>query len=165
MYQAELVGRKHSIQKNDDQWHLNGLPFDGDLIALGNNQYHLIRNGKSILLEVLQAEKHQFQIRVNGKVIDISLKDKTTLMLEQMGLGQKAKAKVNDLKAPMPGLIVEVAVSAGQLVKKGEVLLVLEAMKMENAIKADHDVTIDQIKVQKGQKVEKGTVLISFQKD
>ncbi len=168
MYQATVLGGQPLLlTQQDHQWLINGLPAGADIIHLQGNQYHLIRNGQSISLEVVSADYHnkQYQIKVDGQILTVDLKDKTMLLLEQMGLGAKAKPKLNDLKAPMPGLIVEVQVQPGQVVHKGDVLLVLEAMKMENAIKADHEATVDQIKVQKGDKVEKGTVLITFLKE
>ncbi|MBR1841830.1 MAG: biotin/lipoyl-binding protein [Oscillospiraceae bacterium] len=62
--------------------------------------------------------------------------------------------------APMPGTIVDVKVSAGQAVKSGDVLVVLEAMKMENEVMAPRDGTVAQVVTQKGAKVETGTPLI-----
>jgi biotin carboxyl carrier protein len=62
----------------------------------------------------------------------------------------------------MPGLVIDVKVTEGQTVQKGETLLILEAMKMENVLKAPADVTMKAIKVQKGENVEKNQVLIVF---
>ena len=70
--------------------------------------------------------------------------------------------KVNDLKAPMPGLVLDILVSEGQTIQKGDNLLVLEAMKMENNLKATNDAVVKKIKVSKGDKVEKNTVLIEL---
>ncbi|MCF6185251.1 MAG: biotin/lipoyl-binding protein [Bacteroidales bacterium] len=63
----------------------------------------------------------------------------------------------------MPGLIVKIPVKKDDFVKQGEILLVLEAMKMENNLKAEHDVTIKNILVQNGNSVEKNEVLIVFE--
>ena len=60
----------------------------------------------------------------------------------------------------MPGLIVAIPVKEGDAVKKGQVILVLESMKMENELKASRDGTISAIKVQARQAVEQGQVLI-----
>jgi biotin carboxyl carrier protein len=71
-------------------------------------------------------------------------------------------AKVNELKAPMPGLVLDIVVSEGQEVKKGDALVVLEAMKMENILKSPADVVVKKISVKKGTAVEKNQVLVLF---
>ena len=64
--------------------------------------------------------------------------------------------------APMPGTVLDVRVSAGQAVKAGDILLILEAMKMENEILAPHDGTIDTVSVAKGSAVNSGDALVSY---
>ncbi len=71
-------------------------------------------------------------------------------------------SKVNEVKAPMPGLVLDIRVSEGDEVKKGDPILVLEAMKMENIIKSPTDGVIKKINVKKGLAVEKNQVLINF---
>jgi biotin carboxyl carrier protein len=71
-------------------------------------------------------------------------------------------SKVNEIKAPMPGLVLDVRVSEGEAVKKGDAIIVLEAMKMENIIKSPTDGIIKKISVKKGVAVEKNQVLIHF---
>ena len=74
-----------------------------------------------------------------------------------------APAGGEGISCPMPGTIVSVNVKAGQAVKKGAVLAVLEAMKMENEIMAPHDATVAAVMVNKGDSVETGTPLVSLQ--
>lgn len=66
------------------------------------------------------------------------------------------------VKSPMPGTIINVPVKVGQAVKTGDVLVVLEAMKMENEIKAAHDATVASVAVSKGESVDTGTVLVTL---
>ena len=77
-------------------------------------------------------------------------------------MGNATASKVNELKAPMPGLIVAIRVQPGQVVQKGDPLLVLEAMKMENILKAPADAVVKAIRVGLRDNVQKGQVLISF---
>jgi acetyl/propionyl-CoA carboxylase alpha subunit len=72
-------------------------------------------------------------------------------------------AAVKTLKAPMPGLVLEVMVGPGTEVKKGDPLLVLEAMKMENVLKAPTDAVIKDVIVEISAAVEKNQVLVNFE--
>lgn len=76
---------------------------------------------------------------------------------------KKAEAASGEaVNSPMPGTIISVAVKAGQAVKAGDVLVVLEAMKMENEIKAPHDATVASVAVNKGESVDTGTLLVTL---
>lgn len=66
------------------------------------------------------------------------------------------------INSPMPGTIVNVKVKAGQDVKKGDVLVILEAMKMENEIKAPKDGKVTSVNVNKGESVDTGTLLVTL---
>ncbi len=79
-----------------------------------------------------------------------------------MGLKQTKGNILTEIKAPMPGLILDIPVKEGDSVEKGEVLIVLEAMKMENSIKSSQSGTIRKILVNTGQGVEKNQVMIQF---
>ncbi len=83
-------------------------------------------------------------------------------VLEKMGLSSLNSAKISELKAPMPGMVLKVFVNEGDEIKKGENLFVLEAMKMENIIKAPRDAVIKTVKIKPGDKVEKGQILLQF---
>lgn len=84
-------------------------------------------------------------------------------LLKSMGLENALVPKISEVKAPMPGLVLDVLVSPGQTVVAGEKILVLEAMKMENAIKSPADGTVASVHVTKGQAVDKNFVLIRFE--
>ena len=73
--------------------------------------------------------------------------------------GAQGSVKID---APMPGTVVSVAVSNGQSVKKGDVLVVLEAMKMENEIKAPQDGTVASVNCTKGESVDSGKTLLTL---
>ena len=74
----------------------------------------------------------------------------------------KAAAGAVTVKAPMPGNILDVKVAAGASVKAGDVLVILEAMKMENEIVAPQDGTVASVNVNKGDTVNSGDVLVSM---
>lgn len=136
-----------------------------DIVKVSENRLHLIVNHQSYtaeLIEAIPAEK-KFRVRINGNSYTVELKDKYDELLQQLGMDKMLSAKVNDLKAPMPGLVLDVLVKEGQQIKKGENLLVLEAMKMENNLKAVSDAVVKKVKVGKGARVEKNEILIELE--
>ena len=150
--------------RTTDSITLNGQPFAWDIVALGGGRYHVLHYGKSYNAELLAAdyETKTFVLRLNGQRIELQAKDRFDQLLDRMGLSNTTAAKVNELKAPMPGLIVDIRVQPGQTVQKGDSLLVLEAMKMENILKAPADGVVASIRVDLRANVTKGQVLVQF---
>ena len=126
--------------------------------------FHILYQNRSFTAEVLELNTTDKMVRlkINGHEHQVQLKDRFDLLLEKMGMSNAASAKVNDLRAPMPGLIVGIHAQAGDTVLKGDSLLILEAMKMENVLKAAGEGTIKAIRAVKGDRVEKGQILIEF---
>lgn len=139
-------------------------PFSWDVIEVKDGSFHIIKNNKSYNVEIVKADaaEKSFLISVNGNKYQLNVKDKYDELLKSLGLDTLTSKKINELKAPMPGLVLDVRVSEGDTVKKGDPLLVLEAMKMENIIKSPTDGIIKKINVKKGVAVEKNQVLIHF---
>ncbi|MBT8189874.1 MAG: acetyl-CoA carboxylase biotin carboxyl carrier protein subunit [Saprospiraceae bacterium] len=83
-------------------------------------------------------------------------------LIKAMGYADKKIQAFKELKAPMPGLILEIQVSEGQDIEEGDTLLILEAMKMENVIKAPGSGKVKRILLEKGAKVDKNEVIIEM---
>lgn len=164
MIQANINGNTYEIEEKSGKLLLNDQPFDWDLQQLEDNHFHILKDNKSYRVEVIEAdmEGKAFQLKINNELLDVNLKDKTDLLLEKMGLSAATGNVMQELKAPMPGLIYELKVAVGDTVEKGDVLLILVAMKMENAIKAAGSGTVKQINVNLNDSVEKNQVLITF---
>ncbi len=143
---------------------LNGQPFLWDVAPLGDGRYHVVYQGQSYSAELVSADyaTKAFVLKINGQRVELQARDRFDQLLDRLGLSGAASAKVNELKAPMPGLIIDIRVQPGQAVQKGDPLLVLEAMKMENILKAPADGTIASIKVAQRANVTKGQVLVQF---
>jgi biotin carboxyl carrier protein len=152
------------VDQRKEGWFINGKAFEGDIAALGNNRFHVIWNNKSYNIEVLErnpAEKSTHML-INGQHYHTTAKDDLDLLLEKMGMQSGSSQKINNVKAPMPGLIQSIAVTEGDTIAKGDNLLVLVAMKMENVIKSSGSGVIKTLKVMPGQIVEKNQVLLEF---
>lgn len=134
------------------------------MIKEGQGYFHVLKNNVSYRVEVLKTDvtEKKVTLRINGKTLTLQVQDSFDQLLNQMGLGSMNARKVNDLKSPMPGLVIDIPVQEGQAVAAGEPLIILEAMKMENILKAPADVTVKKVLVQKGKAVEKNEVLIQF---
>jgi biotin carboxyl carrier protein len=143
---------------------IDGNIFSWDVIEVKDGSFHIIKNNKSYSVEVIKADvtEKSFLISVNGNKYQLNVKDKFDELLKSLGLDTLNSKKVNELKAPMPGLVLEVRIAEGDTVKKGDPILVLEAMKMENIIKSPTDGIIKKINVKKGVAVEKNQVLVNF---
>lgn len=144
---------------------VNGEEVALDIANLSGNSWHLIKDDQSYNVQVVKAEMESktFTIWVNGKEYEVKAKDDFDLLLDKMGLADLATTKVNDVKAPMPGLVLKIMVKPGQEVAKDDPILILEAMKMENVLKSPTDGVVKEIGVEKGDAVEKNTVLITFE--
>ncbi|GAB2696122.1 acetyl-CoA carboxylase biotin carboxyl carrier protein subunit [Mucilaginibacter koreensis] len=155
---------KFDINRSADHLMANQEPVEADVQELGGSRYHVIHQHKSYQAEVVEfdAAAKTASIKVNGRIYQIVAKDQFDALLEQLGMSNLNSAKVSELKAPMPGLVLKIFVQEGSEVKKGDNLFVLEAMKMENIIKAPADVTVKAIKIAPQDKVEKGQVLLQF---
>lgn len=112
-----------------------------------------------------------YTITVNGNVYDVTVEEGTGSSAPAKAAAPKAAPKATapagaqgavKVNAPMPGKILKVNVAAGAAVKKGDVLVVLEAMKMENEICAPQDGTVATVECAAGDSVESGKVLVSM---
>ncbi|MBX2964621.1 MAG: acetyl-CoA carboxylase biotin carboxyl carrier protein subunit [Cyclobacteriaceae bacterium] len=164
MFTATVNDKSFEIDTNGEAITLNGDAFAWDIVNVNDAYFHIIHNNKSYRAELVKADAatKTFTWKINGKSYSVTVKDKFDLLLEKLGMNHAATNKVNAVKAPMPGLIIDLKVSVGDVVKQGDPLLILEAMKMENILKAPGDGEVKAIKIKKGDSVEKNQVLIEF---
>lgn len=136
-----------------------------DLITLSPVSLNLIKDHRCINGKLLQADAtaKRVTIEIDGETFDIEIKDELDQMLEQMGFGKAGIKQEKEIKAPMPGLVLQIAVTDGQEVMQGDKLLILGAMKMENSIIIETRAIIKKVLVSAGQAVEKGQVLVELE--
>lgn len=165
MLKVTVNEKSFEIEDNKGAIQLNGESFHWDLLEGSDDKFHIIKDNRSFTAEIVQAnfEQKSFQVKINNQLFDLQAKDRFDLLLEELGMSNINDQKINDLKAPMPGLILDILVNIGDEVAKGDKLLILEAMKMENIIKASGEGKIKDIVIEKGNNVEKNQVLIVFE--
>lgn len=164
MYKALINNKTYEVDQNDQSITVNGTVFQWDINKVSDGYFHILYQNKGYRAEIVKTDiaSKTITVKINGRNYSVELKDKFDLLLEKMGMNKAATQKVNSIKAPMPGLIIDLKIKTGDMVKQGDPLLILEAMKMENILKSPGDGVIKNLKVKKGDNVEKGQILIEF---
>lgn len=157
-----------SISVNSGQHTFAFQPEDAknlDIVPDGNGTFQILHQGRSFRAELLDVDypARLFTFKINGVKYSLHIADHYERLIQQLGLSIGTSQKQNVVKAPMPGLVLNVMVEAGQMVSKGDPLLILEAMKMENVLKAASDGQIKRVAVKKGEAVEKGLLLLEME--
>ena len=136
-----------------------------DILDQGNDHYHLVHENKSIQMKVIERDfiRRTYSISINAHVYKINIQKPLDDLIKKMGYSTGTTKTIDSIKAPMPGIIIELKVKKGQTVKEGDTLLILEAMKMENAIICPKNTVIKEIYVDVGETVDKNKLLIDFQ--
>ena len=159
------TGKGFKVKANDYEFSFTTSEIDGmDIVSNHPNEYNLLHNNESSNVKVVSADASgkKLKMEVNGESFDIEIKDELDQMLEVMGFGLGSTKHIKEIKAPMPGLVIDISVLEGQEVKEGDRILILEAMKMENSIMIQTDAIIKGIRVKAGQAVDKGQVLVDL---
>ena len=138
---------------------------DADIVQLSSTEFNLIKDNHSVTARVTSSLPgcKNLKVEIEGETFLVEIKDELDQVLEKMGFGQASNKQVKQIKAPMPGLVLEIAVIDGQDVKEGDKILILEAMKMENSLMIHTQAKIKRVVVTAGQAVEKGQVLVELE--
>jgi len=150
------------VEKSKHLFTVDGEEFPLTILTSANGSL-LVRYGlKQYNINILDAdhEKKLYILKVNGRKHRVKLKNRLDLLLDKMGMDQSSSTVVNQIKAPMPGLILQINCIEGDKIARGDNLMVLEAMKMENVIKSPSEGIVHEIKVKSGEHVEKNQTLI-----
>jgi len=147
-----------------DEHHLsiNGKIFEVDFESVGGQPvYSLIIDGRSYEAYV-EAGEDEWQVLLYGQQYPAKVDDEREKRLGSSAGGKVQASGEFQLKAPMPGLVVAVPVNEGQQIEKGQVLVILESMKMQNELKAPRAGKVDHIKVKTGETVEQKQLLLTM---
>lgn len=136
-----------------------------DVIETSDSKFHILHQKKPYKAEIHKANflSKSYEVKINNNTYNVNIFNELDLLIKEMGFTSGVTKHVNYIKAPMPGLIIDINVKVGDSVKENDSLLVLEAMKMENSITSPRDGVIKSISVNKSDTVLKNQLLIEFQ--
>lgn len=156
-----------AIVNDNFEFSLNSKDLENLDIISDNENSNIIFNNKSVEVETLEADFNQkiYTLSINGNRYQVKIENQLDALISKMGLSLGNASVEDEIHAPMPGLILEVNVSEGDTIKKGDFLCVLEAMKMENTLTAPRDGIIKSVNISKGETVDKGKLLIELEKN
>ena len=168
MYTIKIKDTEYKVvldKKDSSKTKVNDKNIDLDIIETKPNTFNIISENKSYNVEIVNFNKQEkkIELKINGEIYSTEILENLDLLLKELGMDSALTSKVNEIKAPMPGLVLDIAVEVGQEVKIGDTVLILEAMKMENNIKSPTDGVIKEIKCTKGNSVEKNDILVLFE--
>lgn len=159
---------KYNAIVNDNfEFSLNSKDLETLDVISDNNKSNIVYNNKSVEVETLDADfnKRTYTVSINGNRHQVKIENQLDALISKMGLSLGNASVEDEINAPMPGLILEVNVSEGDSIKKGDFLCVLEAMKMENTLTAPRDGIIKSVNIAKGETVDKGKLLIELEQN
>jgi glutaconyl-CoA/methylmalonyl-CoA decarboxylase subunit gamma len=140
---------------------VNDKTFDVELGDLTTSPIAVNVNGKSYSVEI-QDESGSTSPAVSAPAQAVAVQA-PAVTSRTAAVAPQATSSGNDVRSPMPGVVLDVVVKPGQKVSRGEQLCALDAMKMKNAIRAPHDAVIASVEITDGQKVAFGDVLVTFE--
>lgn len=155
-YEVEILG--------GNQLKVNGQLYDVDFQSVsGQPIYSLIVNGSSYQAHVFPGDDDNLNVLLRGALYAAQIEDEREKRLKAAGAGGVTQTGEFTLRAPMPGLIVKVNVNEGDMVKKGNVLVILESMKMQNELKSPRDGKVTRVQVKAGDSVEQRQSMVSVE--
>lgn len=158
-----VADRTYTVDIEGDDVQVDGQRVQADLQKLGDSLHQLLLDGRAHTFVPEQQTPGSWQIHTAGMRYAVVVVDERTRAIRELVPAAAAPRGPRSMRAPMPGLIVRVDVTAGDEVRTGEGVVIIEAMKMENELRADGGGIVSRVLVEAGQAVEKGAVLVEFE--
>lgn len=162
-YVTTIEDRQFVIDINrEGQVTVDGQTIEVDMRQLlDTTMYSIITNGQSHDLRMTEDEEF-YVVQVKGQIFEVKVEDERTRRLTGLRTMSGITAGEIVIRAPMPGVVIEVPVKPGQEVAKGDIVLILESMKMQNEFKAPRPGKVHTVRVAPGDKVDQNMVMITL---
>ena len=161
-YVTSIDGHEYIVDILDEH-HVNvdGVTYEVDIMQVGDQPvFSLVVNGKSVEAHVYPNED-LWQVLFHGTLFTARVEDEREKRLRASLAGRVAEHEDFHLRAPMPGMVVSIPVQDGQFIKKGDVLVILESMKMQNELRSPRDGKVTRVRVKGGDRVEQKETMLS----
>ncbi|MBR9990176.1 MAG: acetyl-CoA carboxylase biotin carboxyl carrier protein subunit [Gemmatimonadetes bacterium] len=164
LYHVTIGTRVIVVELQGDRVIVDGVDAGVPDLAVmpGTHVRHLLLDGRSVTV-VAHRDADAWNLHVDGWPVRAEVVDERTRAIHAMTSRAGVPQGPRPVRAPMPGMIVRTEVSAGDRVRAGQGVVVMEAMKMENELKAEADGIVARVLIEPGQAVEKGAILVEFQ--
>ncbi len=162
-YVTKIGGQQFIIDINQ----AGEITVDGEVINVDmqkmedTTMYSMIIEGESHDIRMNEGDGF-FEVQVSGEIYHVEVEDERSRLLASVKRGPTLESGEIHIKAPMPGVVVDVTVKQGQRVVKDDIVLVLESMKMQNEFKAPRDGVVHLVRVKPGDTVDQNEVLLSL---
>lgn len=164
-FETKFNGKKNLVDVDTDssKFKLNeGEASVYSFESINDGQYLLRIGFRTYTIDSVSVHGNETEFTLNGQWISATVRNEQDLLLDRLGFRTTTSSDENELRAPMPGKILEILCEKGQQLEKGDALIILEAMKMENELKAPISGTVAAVKIKQGQSVEKNQLLIEI---
>lgn len=161
-YVATIGDREYTIEIEDEHHVVvDGVEYVVDFKSVSGQPVHsLLVNDKSYEAHVYASDEN-WQVLLRGTLYELQVEDERERRLRaSMGAGPAEYGEFH-LRSPMPGLVVAIPIEEGQEVHKGDVLVILESMKMQNELKSPRDGKVSRVRIKPGDNVEQKETLLS----
>lgn len=164
MYHVSIRGRTVPVELHPEGIRVDGRDVEADLSRIpGTDVHSLLLDGASHRLVVRSGDRGRWELHLRGRGVEAEVVDERTRAIREMAGAGAGSGGPTPIRAPMPGMVVQIEVEEGQEVEPGDGLAVVEAMKMENELRALAPGRVSTIHVGVGDAVEKDQVLIEFE--
>jgi pyruvate carboxylase subunit B len=163
-YHVLVGGRRFEVELGPDGAHVNGKAVDVSLGNAGGTPVRALAVGAEAHRVVGErAARGRWKVRMHGRTHDVEVVDERTMAIRELsGVGAAATGP-RPVIAPMPGMVIKVEVAEGDVVRAGQGIVIVEAMKMENELRASAAGRVTKVHVRRGDAVAKDEVLVELE--
>jgi pyruvate carboxylase subunit B len=163
-YVVDIDGERLTVELTGDEVRIGDEVLSAHLVDVEGTPVSLLTIGDRVYRLVARrgGARGEYTLSLEGRRFAVEALDERTRAIRDLSAAAQAAAGPAPLVAPMPGLVVRIAVQVGDAVVAGQGLVVMEAMKMENELRAPAAGTVSVIHAVPGTAVEKGTLLVEL---